>query len=82
MALENGEVRRTWFGTIKATTKCNFRSTIDTQTIPTHLKYIYFGEYGTLPVIIAKNLSPFEEVKLVRVLWEYMTAIRWTIVNI
>ncbi|KAM1787779.1 hypothetical protein ACFX11_038142 [Malus domestica] len=40
-----------------------------------HLKYVFLGEQETLPVIISSSLTAQEEDKLVRVLWEYKTAI-------
>ncbi|CAN6572741.1 unnamed protein product [Malus baccata var. baccata] len=45
------------------------------KTLHSHLKYVFLGEQETLPVIISSSLTAQEEDKLVRVLWEYRTAI-------
>ncbi|KAM2401996.1 hypothetical protein ACFX1X_029934 [Malus domestica] len=52
------------------------------KPLPSHLKYVFLGEQETLPVIISSTLMEQEEEKLVRVLKEYKTAIRWTLADI
>ncbi|CAL2260000.1 unnamed protein product [Prunus armeniaca] len=47
-----------------------------------HLKYAYLGAAETLPVIIAADLTPTEEDKLLRVLRKYQGALGWTIADI
>jgi hypothetical protein len=47
-----------------------------------HLTNAYLGENKTIPVIVAANLSSREEDKLLRILREHNTAIRWTIADI
>ena len=46
------------------------------------MKYVFLGEEDTLPVIIATELTPLQEERLIRVLREHKTAIGWTIVDI
>ncbi|KAM1483033.1 hypothetical protein ACFXTO_035264 [Malus domestica] len=55
---------------------------LEFKPLPSHLKYVFFGEQETLPVIISSSLTAQEEDKLVRVLREYRTAIGWTLANI
>ncbi|CAN6712766.1 unnamed protein product [Malus baccata var. baccata] len=55
---------------------------LELKPLPRHLKYVFFGEQGTLPVIISSSLTVQEEDKLVRVLQEYRTAIGWTLPDI
>jgi hypothetical protein len=52
------------------------------KPLPSHLKYVFLGDEGTLPVIISSKLNAPQEVKLVQVLKEYKTAIGWTIADI
>ena len=56
--------------------------TLELKPLPGHLKYVFLGEEDTLPVIIAKELTPLQEERLIRVLREHKTAIDWTIANI
>ncbi|KAM1125248.1 hypothetical protein PS1_041034 [Malus domestica] len=56
--------------------------TLELKPLPSHLKYVFLGEDETLPVIISCSLMAQEEGKLVRVLKEYKTAIRWTLADI
>ena len=46
------------------------------------MKYVFLGEKDTLPVIIAKELTPLQEKRLIRVLREHKTTIGWTITDI
>ncbi|KAI5326989.1 hypothetical protein L3X38_026385 [Prunus dulcis] len=52
------------------------------KPLPKHLKYAYLGAAETLPVIIAADLTPTEEDKLLRVLRKYQDALGWTITDI
>ena len=54
----------------------------DLKPLPSHLKFVFLGNEGTLPVIISSKLSALQEEKLVQVLKEHKTAIGWTIANI
>ncbi|CAN6571001.1 unnamed protein product [Malus baccata var. baccata] len=56
--------------------------TLELKSLPSHLKYVFLGDYETLPVIISSILTAQEEDKLVRVLREYKTAIGWTLADI
>ncbi|KAM2611891.1 hypothetical protein TB2_031939 [Malus domestica] len=51
---------------------------LELKPLPSHLKYVFLGEQETLPVIISSSLTAQEEDKLVKVLREYKTTIRWT----
>lgn len=51
------------------------------KPLPNHLKYAFSGENDTLRVIIASNLTPIQEQKLVKVLEAYKTALGWTVVD-
>ncbi|XP_062151844.1 uncharacterized protein LOC133860215 [Alnus glutinosa] len=52
------------------------------KPLPSHLKYVFMGDEGTLPVIISSKLNAPQEEKLMQVLKEYKTAIGWTIADI
>ncbi|XP_038972622.1 uncharacterized protein LOC103698859 [Phoenix dactylifera] len=54
----------------------------DLKPLPSHLKYVFLGDRGTLPVIISNKLSAPQEEKLVQILKEHQTAIGWTIADI
>ena len=54
----------------------------DLKLLPSHLKYMFLGDEGMLPVIISSKLSAPQEEKLVQVLKEHKTAIGWTITDI
>ncbi|KAM1769092.1 hypothetical protein ACFX12_046969 [Malus domestica] len=56
--------------------------TLELKPLPSYLKYIFLGDDETLPIIISSTLTAQEEDKLVRVLREYKTAIRWTLADI
>ena len=43
---------------------------------------MFLGEEDTLPIIIAKELTPLQEKRLIRVLREHKTVIGWTITDI
>ncbi|CAN6697883.1 unnamed protein product [Malus baccata var. baccata] len=55
---------------------------LELKPLPPHLKYAYLAEFETLPVIIASDLNPIEEDKLMRVLKESKSAIGWSIADI
>ncbi|KAI5337429.1 hypothetical protein L3X38_016700 [Prunus dulcis] len=55
---------------------------LELKPLPKHLKYAYLGAAETLPVIIAADLTPTEEDKLLRVLRKYQDALGWTIADI
>ena len=55
---------------------------LDLKPLPSHLKYVFFGDEGTLSVIISSKLSASQEEKLVQVLKEHKTTIGWTIADI
>ena len=52
------------------------------KPLPSHLKYMFFGDRGMLPVIISSKLSALQEEKLMQALKKHKTAISWTIANI
>lgn len=55
---------------------------LELKPLPDHLKYAFLGDGDELPVIIAKNLTPVQEDRLLRGLKEHKTAIGWTISDI
>ncbi|KAB2631105.1 S ribonuclease [Pyrus ussuriensis x Pyrus communis] len=55
---------------------------LELKPLPNNLKYAFLGEQETLPIIVSSSLTTQEEEKLVRVLKEYKTAIRWTLADI
>nr|XP_028952487.1 uncharacterized protein LOC103407978 [Malus domestica] len=55
---------------------------LELKPIPEHLKYAFFGEDETLPVIISSQLTAEEGEKLIRVLKNHKTAIAWSIADI
>ena len=54
----------------------------DLKPLPNHLKYMFLGDEGMLPVIISSKLSAPQEEKLMQVLKEHKMAIGWIIVDI
>ncbi|XP_074278601.1 uncharacterized protein LOC141602193 [Silene latifolia] len=50
---------------------------VELKPLPEHLKYVFLGERGTLPVIISSKLTKGQEMKL-----EHKTAIGWIIADI
>ncbi|CAL2266597.1 unnamed protein product [Prunus armeniaca] len=44
---------------------------LELKPLPSHLKYAYLAKFETLPIIIASDLTPLEEDKLIRVLKEF-----------
>ncbi|CAN6576777.1 unnamed protein product [Malus baccata var. baccata] len=55
---------------------------LELKPLPSHLKYVYLGDKETLLVIVSSTLTALEEEKLIRVLKEHKTAIRWTLADI
>ena len=55
---------------------------MELKPLPDHLKYVFLGEEDTLPVIIAKELTPLQEERLIKVLREQKIAIGSTITDI
>ncbi|CAN6695643.1 unnamed protein product [Malus baccata var. baccata] len=55
---------------------------LELKSIPEYLKYAFFGEEETLPVIISSQLTAEEMEKLIRVLNDHKTAIAWSITDI
>ncbi|KAI5338659.1 hypothetical protein L3X38_017930 [Prunus dulcis] len=55
---------------------------LEHKPLPSHLKYAYLVEFETLPIIIASDLTPLEEDKLIRVLKEFKSAIGWFVADI
>ncbi|XP_070672177.1 uncharacterized protein [Malus domestica] len=49
---------------------------------PPHLKYAYLAKFETIQVIIAFDLNPLEEDKLIKVLKEFKSTIGWSISDI
>ncbi|XP_042472345.1 uncharacterized protein LOC122055012 [Zingiber officinale] len=52
------------------------------KPLPQHLKYAYLGENQQLPVIIAQNLEPDQEERLLEILRQHKKAIGWTLADI
>ncbi|XP_042380510.1 uncharacterized protein LOC121972968 [Zingiber officinale] len=52
------------------------------KPLPPHLKYAYLGENQQLPVIIAQNLEPEQESRLLEILRQHRKAIGWTLADI
>jgi len=50
--------------------------------MPKNLKYVYLGEYETLPVIVASNLTNGQEENLVTILRKRKEAIGLTMTDI
>lgn len=55
---------------------------IELKPLPEHLKYVYSGHSETLSIIISKELTAEQEVRLIQVLKENKLAIGWTLVDI
>ncbi|XP_057526385.1 uncharacterized protein LOC130805619 [Amaranthus tricolor] len=52
------------------------------KPLPEHLKYVFFGENETLPLIISSKLTREQENKLVDVLKQHKEAMGWSIADI
>ena len=48
---------------------------LELKTLSGHLKYVYLGDEETLPVIIARDLTKEQEVRLIQVLKKHKTTI-------
>ncbi|XP_070662278.1 uncharacterized protein [Malus domestica] len=55
---------------------------LELKPLPDHLKYVFFGDNETLPVIVSSSLKAMEEEKLIQVFKEHKTAIGWTLADI
>ena len=55
---------------------------LELKLLPSHLKYVYLGNNGTLLVIISSSLNADQEKSLVNVLGSYKKAIAWTMADI
>jgi hypothetical protein len=55
---------------------------LELKQLPSNLKYAFLGVNETLPVIIASDLEPEKEERLLAVLQEHKAAIGWTIADI
>ncbi|XP_073259802.1 uncharacterized protein [Populus alba] len=55
---------------------------LELKPLPDNLKYVFIGENNTLPVIIATSLTNTQEEKLVKLLCDHKTTIRWTLADI
>ncbi|XP_057719755.1 uncharacterized protein LOC130934185 [Arachis stenosperma] len=55
---------------------------VDLKPLPPHLKYAYLDEAHKLPVIIAKELTPHQEEKLLHVLRRNERAIGWSLADL
>ena len=47
-----------------------------------HLRYAYFGNSSTLPIIISTSLTEAQEEKLLRVLRDHKAGIGWSLANL
>ncbi|CAM8889844.1 unnamed protein product [Rhodiola kirilowii] len=52
---------------------------VELKPLPDHLKYVFLGENGTLPVIIKNGLEMDQERRLIEVLTRHKMAIGWTL---
>ncbi|CAM8926089.1 unnamed protein product [Rhodiola kirilowii] len=52
---------------------------VELKPLPDHLKYVFLGENGTLPVIIKNGLEMDQEKRLIEVLSRHKMAIGWTL---
>ncbi|KAH0682220.1 hypothetical protein KY289_019972 [Solanum tuberosum] len=55
---------------------------LELKALPSHLRYVFLGRDGTLPVIIAADLREVQVEALVFVLKRFKMAIGWTIADI
>nr|GEZ32312.1 reverse transcriptase domain-containing protein [Tanacetum cinerariifolium] len=55
---------------------------VELKELPPHLKYVFLGDNGKCPVIIAKDLSSNEKTALVNVLKTIKKAIAWKLTDI
>ena len=52
---------------------------LDLKPLPSSLKYVFLGPLDSMPAIIAADLDPKQEEKLIEVLKEHKRALGWTI---
>ena len=55
---------------------------IEQKPLPSHLRYAYFRNASTLPVIISVSLTATEEDKLLRVLKDHKNVLGWSLVDL
>ena len=55
---------------------------LELKPLPTNLKYAYFEDDETLPVIISNALTSKQEDKLIRVLREHSEPLGWTLAEL
>ena len=55
---------------------------LELKPLPNNMKNVFIGDNNTLPVIIAKGLTSAQEEKLVKLLCDHKTTIRWTLAEI
>ena len=55
---------------------------LELKHFPDNLKYVFIGNNNTLPVNIVKGLTNTQEKKLMKLLRDHKTAIRWILVDI
>ncbi|XP_042409894.1 uncharacterized protein LOC121999260 [Zingiber officinale] len=60
----------------------SLREEDELKPLPPHLKYAYLRENQQLPVIIAQNLEPEQENRLLEILRQHRKAIGWTLSDI
>ncbi|XP_015940487.1 uncharacterized protein LOC107466026 [Arachis duranensis] len=60
----------------------NHDKKMESKSLPPHLKYSYLDEAHKLPVIIAKELTPQQEEKLLDVLRKNKRAIGWSLADL
>ncbi|XP_038887070.1 uncharacterized protein LOC120077244 [Benincasa hispida] len=56
--------------------------TMELETLPSHLKYVFLGQNETLPVIFSSMLQEEQENVLHSILRKYIKAIGWTLADI
>ncbi|XP_071688710.1 uncharacterized protein [Rutidosis leptorrhynchoides] len=56
--------------------------TLELKPLPSRLKYAFLGTNGTLPVIIASDLTGVQEKALMEVLHKYKAVVGWTIADL
>ncbi|XP_071739521.1 uncharacterized protein [Rutidosis leptorrhynchoides] len=56
--------------------------TLELKPLPSHLKYAFLGTDGTLPVIIASDLTGVQEKALMEVLHKYKAVVGWMIADL
>jgi hypothetical protein len=55
---------------------------LELKPLPDNLKYVFIGDNNTLLVTIAKVLTSTQEERLVKLLCDHKTTVRWTLADI